>query len=95
MVKYKENKIPEDQMSTNADDEFKTDDEGTIINLLKEFLGHLSKNSLAFLTTLYPLSICPSVNLCFHPFVNMTSLKLLGKFKPNGTKASLSTGIIQ
>lgn len=37
MVKYKENKIPEDQMSTNADDEFKTDDEGTIINLLKEF----------------------------------------------------------
>lgn len=37
MVTYKENEIPKDQKSTNADDEFETDDEGTIINLLKEF----------------------------------------------------------
>lgn len=95
-VKYKENEILEEQMSTNADDEIETDDESTIINLFKEFLGHLSKRfKLAFLTTLYPLSICSSVNMCFHPFVNMTSLKLLGKFKPNRTKPSLLTGIIQ
>lgn len=77
MVKYKENEIPEDKMSTNADGEFKTDDEGTIINLLKEFLGHLSKRFVSFsdhtLSIVY-LSFCQSVfpSICKHDFSKAT-----------------------
>lgn len=77
MVKYKENEIPKDQMSTNTDDEFETNDEGTIIYLLKECLGQLSKRFVSFfdhtLSIVY-LSFCQSVfpSICKHDFSKAT-----------------------
>lgn len=75
MVKYKENETPEEQISTNEDDETETNDESRIINLLKRVFRSLEQEiQVSFLTTNYPLSICLSVNLCFHPFVNISGI---------------------